>query len=264
MNDVWTQYYTQNDPTIPALINVCEVIHYNQPPPEMPTTVTGPRKATAQVPPPILIESGASCSVVGERWLESWGKQLSFPDRIRSGRGFQSGDGPAFPIQGEMNLPVVIPKERTSDKVGRTLVLRVEVVKAVVPLLISQQALTQMQGRMDFPTFALEIPSRYTIRLTKSATGHVLLPGITTQDSLKQATRGCAQVFPLQASPMELRTLNDSEVLKIHHQLGHCSERKLLDLLKFGACEVGSLQIQRIAQKCKCHRSAHRITPPMV
>ena len=31
LNDIWAQYYAQNDPAIPALVNVCEVIHYNQP-----------------------------------------------------------------------------------------------------------------------------------------------------------------------------------------------------------------------------------------
>ena len=137
-------------------------------------------------------------------------------------------------------------------------------VKAVAPLLISQQALTNMQGRMDFPTFTLELPNRVTIRLAKSATGHVLLHGIIKQKTLVQLTRDRVQVFHAQQAIAELRKFTDDEVLKTHLQVGHCSEKQLVGLLKFGGCKVDPMQIQRIAHNCNCQRSAHRIAPPVV
>ena len=42
--------------------------------------------------------------------------------------------------------------------------------------------------------------------------------------------------------------MSDSDVLKIHQKLGHCSEKKLADLVKFGGRKVGPLQIHRVAK----------------
>ena len=224
----------------------------------------GAWRTTTPVPPPILIDSRASCSGVGEKWLESWGPELQFHERIRSGREFRFGDGPAFPSQGEMNLPILIPKERTCEKVSHTLIFRVGVVKAVVPLVISHQALGNMQGRMDFSAYTRELPGRFTILLTKSSTGHVLLPGIVNRQILSRPTREYPLAFPAQQTMADRKSLTDDEVLKIHQQLGHCSEKQLVDLLKFGGCKVDARQIQRITQRCQCQRSVHRITPPVV
>ena len=264
INDVWAQYYSQNDPTAPALINVCHTIHFQQPEIVDHSRVKTRERQKSTAPPPILIDSGASCSVVGEKWLTSWGKTLSFPSRIHSDREFRFGDGPPFPSRGEMNLPITIPKERASDKQSHVLTSRVDVVASMVPLLISQQALTHLQGRIDFSTFNLEIPDRFTIRLTKSSTGHVLLPGIIDQGGLTQARTVHQQVFPVQQLEGGLRKLRDEEVGKIHQQLGHCSDKQLLDLLKFGGCRADPQQVKRVMHKCNCQRSVHRIAPPVV
>lgn len=161
-----------------------------------------------------------------------------------------------------MDLPISIPNERTIGKMSHSLTFRVDVAKAIAPLLISKQALTHMQGRMDFSTFTLEIPNQFDILLTKSSTGHVLPPGIINQTVLPQVTRECRHVCPVRKTPAEIRHLSDAEVLKIHQQLGRFEEKQLVDLRKFGGCKVDSLPTQRIPQKCNCQRSAHRITPP--
>ena len=118
-----------------------------------------------------------------------------------------------------------------------------------------------MEGRVDFPTFASDLPGRFIIRLAKSPTGHVLLPGMITEKTLRQAGQKSAQVFLAQHATTERRKLADAEVLKIHQQLGHCSERQLAGLLKFGRWQVDSLLIQRIARRCNFQRSVRRITP---
>ena len=263
-NDVRAQYYAQPEPNTPAYINVCHEIHFQQPkscsrPPEDHTP-----KSSLKVPPPILIDSGSSRSVVGEQWLLSWGKDLNWPSRNHSAREFRFGDGPPMPSLGELNSPISIPAERTNDGRNHILTFRVDVVEALVPLLISQQALTNMQGRIDFSKFTLGIPNRRTVWLTKSSTGHVLLPGIINSAVLLTPKREQIQVFPAQQIVDGKRALKDEQVRKIHRQLGHCSERQLLDLLKFGGCKAGTKQVSRVTQRCGCHRSAHRITPPAV
>ena len=72
------------------------------------------------------------------------------------------------------------------------------------------------------------------------------------------------QVFPAMHEPRPQRYLKDEEVIKIHRQLGRCSEKQLVDLLKFGGCRADSKQITRIMKKCNCQRSVRRITPPVV
>ena len=141
---------------------------------------------------------------------------------------------------------------------------RVDVVRAVVPMLVSQQALTLLKGKMDFSNFTLEITGHYTIRLAKSSTGHVLLPGMIAQESMNHSKTLNVQVFPMQRTTPELRVLTDSQILKIHRQLGHCSDKQLTDLLNFGGCKVNPVQIRRVSARCNCQRSVHRITPPAV
>ena len=264
INDVWAQYYTQSEHNSPAFINVRYEIHFQQPQPCSRASNSPVTEATLKVPPPILIDSGASCSVVGEQWLLSWGKDLIWPARSPNSREFRFGDGPPMPSLGELNLPIMIPEARTNDNKNHVLTFRVDVVAAVVPLLISQQALANVQGRMDFSRFTLEIPNRCTIWLIKSPTGHVLLPGIVSADSLLTPPKEQIHVFPAQQMNNGKRALKDEQVRKIHQQLGHCSEKQLLDPLKFGDCKADAKQVSRVTQRCGCQRSVHRITPPVV
>ena len=78
INDVWTQYYAQYDPKTPALINVCHTIHFNQPKGRDRPTSHTEGKSDGRTPPPILIDTGASCSAVGKNGLRP-GETISFP-----------------------------------------------------------------------------------------------------------------------------------------------------------------------------------------
>ena len=259
MNDIWAQYYAHGEGSTTNLVNVCHTIHLN-----LPESHTPGKRESRNLPPPILIDSGASCSVVGQKWIDSWGRHLNWPKRIASSREFRFGDGPPFASQGEMHLPILIPKERTSDSLNHILTFKVDVVAALIPMLISQQALSHMEGKMDFSRFTLELPGLCTIQLTRSSTGHVLLPGFINQDSLDYQIPSQHHLFPMQQTTLPLRQLTDAEVLKIHQQLGHCSEKQLLDLLRFGKCKADATQVSRITRRCNCQRSVHRITPPVV
>ena len=262
INDVWAQYYAQYDPSTPATIRVFHTIHFNRPK-NAHRSGDSLGNTGGSAPLPILIDSAASCSVVGEKWIDARGKDLNLPPRIRIDREFRFGDGSPFRSLGDMALPIIIPKARASDRNDHLMVFQVDIVKAVVPLSISQQALTHMQGKMDFSTFTLELPAQYSIQLAKSSTGHVLLPGIVGHESLSLAMKERHQLFPMRQTVIELRRRTDSEVLKIHQQLGHCSEKQLVGLLRFGRCKVDMSQIRRATQRCGCERSARRITPPV-
>ena len=109
INDVWAQYYSQYDPTVPSMINVCHAIRWNQPKGYARPTTEPLRKGCGPMPPPILIDSGASCSAVGGKWIESWVNNLTSPERIHIDREFRFGGGSPLKIIGEMNLSIAIP-----------------------------------------------------------------------------------------------------------------------------------------------------------
>ena len=227
------------------MAHVCELIHRSQILPVNDHTLFTAQHERGPATPPILIDSGASCSVVGENWLLPCGANLSYPAANRSDREFRFGEGPLLPSLGETAHPIRIPNGRVIDSLDHTLAIRVDVVKAVFPLLISQQALTHVRASMGFSKFTLEIPGNFAIRLTKSSDGRALLPGIITQEKVSHAVASEARVFPMQQTVLELKRLTDSEVLKMHRQLGHCSERHLIGLFKFGGCKIDPSQIHR-------------------
>ena len=116
-----------------------------------------------------------------------------------------------------------------------------------------------------FSKFTLELSGRFTIMLTKFAACHALFPGTITKESRSQSSLPPVPIFTIQHSTTEGRKLTGAEVLKIHQQLGPCSEKQLAELLKFGHCVSDSPQIQRINHRCNCQRSVpeslHRRCP---
>ena len=264
INDVWAQYYSQfHDST--EMIGMCteandllkcestvEIWHTNVGPP-FPDL------------PPILIDSGASSSVVGMKWIQSW-RGFKTPILEKNHKEFHFGDGPACPSKGECGIKLVIPKRFVSTKKDCVMIIQVDIVDAVVPMLIAQTALSNMKGKLDFDKYRLELPSGISIMLIKSPSGHVLLPAYPLNESPTWAVslnKGLA--FPVQQrTNEETRTLTDAQLRKIHLQLGHCSPQQLTELVKFGKYKVPQEQIERIHRQCGCKRSVHRITPPVV
>ena len=153
----------------------------------------------------------------------------------------------------------------TSDQLSRALAFRVDVSNAMSPMLLSQQALTRVRGCVNSPNCALELPGLFTAQLTTSSAGHVLSPGIITREALARSCKSVTlPVCPIRQPPSESRKLTDAELLKIHQQLGHCSEKQLAELLKSGRCKVDTMQMRRITHRRNCQRSAHRVTHPVV
>ena len=274
INDVWAQYYAQYHESPLNTVAVCSTKEH------MGQTSSNPfaimMAETSRKPgelPPILIDSGASSTVVGEKWFASW-KGFKIPNLTKSRKEFHFGDGPAYPSLGTCQLNLIIPHKFTNQKQEQRLVIQVDVVAAVVPLLISQNALARMAGRLDFAQNTLELPSGLIITLIKSPSGHILLPAAPVShlewspftpliDGAFSMTR--KDTFPTNAAEScPLRKLSDEQVRKVHIQLGHCSQRQLIELLKFAQCQVNIEQISRIHAKCGCVRSVHRITPPVV
>ena len=274
INDVWAQYYAQFHEA-PSMTAVCSTIESVPGEIQLSPIAIMMAKTNRQDDdlPPILIDSGASSSVAGMKWFQSW-KGFALPTLSKSQKEFHFGDGPAYPSLGTCQLNLVIPEKFTNQKKKYMLVIQVDVVAAVVPMLISQTALSRMAGKIDFADYRLELPTGIVIHLMKSPSGHILLPAAPVSQmnvgpfvARIEGTFSMTQrdAYPIiQADPNTLRKLSDEQIRKIHIQLGHCSQRQLIELLKFGRCQVNQEQINRIHTKCGCTRSVHRVTPPVV
>ena len=127
------------------------------------------------------------------------------------------------------------------------MIIQVDIVDAVVPMLIAQTALSNMEGKLDFANYRLELPSGVKIMLIKSPSGHILLPAFPLNESPPWAvTLNKGLAFPVQQRiNEEARTLTDAQLRKIHLQLGHCSPQQPTELVKFGRYKVSSGQIER-------------------
>ena len=107
VNDVWSQYYSQfHDST--EMIGMCTETScpmQSEPPVEIWHTNVGPPFPDL---PPILIDSGASSSVVGIKWIQSW-RGFTIPRLKKNQKEFHFGDGPACPRKGEFGIKLNIP-----------------------------------------------------------------------------------------------------------------------------------------------------------
>ena len=275
INDVWAQYYSQFHEPATNVIAVrstresCDSTSTLSP-------ITILMAQTNRKPddlPPILIDSGASSTVVGKRWFQSW-KGFAMPALNTSHKEFHFGDGPARPSLGTCQLNLIIPAKFTSQNKEYVLVIQVDVAEALVPMLISQNALSRMAGKIDFANYTLELPSGLLIHLIKSPSGQILLPAAPVSrmkcDPFIPRIDGAFSMTQKDTFPVAIteshpfRKLSDEQVREIHVQLGHCSQRQLIELLKFAQCQVNLDQINRVHNKCGCIRSVHRITPPVV
>ena len=215
INDVWAQYYTRYHDS-PNVIGVCKVMTPTARTSESPiSSVMHATQTRVAHQPPILIDSGASSSVVGMKWLQSW-NHFVIPKLRPNQKDFHFVDGPACRSLGEFDMDIELPTGVTNKSQPLILTIRVDVVSAVVPMLIAQPALVGMAGKLDFHTLLLELPQKLTIQLKKSPSGHILLPG----KPVNQKSRNTLQINPdveypaSQSMSNTVRILSDDQVEK--------------------------------------------------
>ena len=126
--------------------------------------------------PPILLDSGASWSVAGESWTKSRGLATP-PPKKNSDLEFLLGDGPEFPSLCELVLIIRANKGFLNIDTNICLLYRIDIVRDSDPLLISLNSLVEMHRVMDFSEFASATRGPTIIKLHRSPSGHILLPG---------------------------------------------------------------------------------------
>ena len=112
INDVWAQYYTRYHDS-PKMIGVCNVTTPTVKVIESQSSTVMHATQTHTHQPPILIDSGASSSVVGMKWLQSW-NQFVIPKFRPNQKEFHFGDGPACRSLGDFDMNIELPSGVTN------------------------------------------------------------------------------------------------------------------------------------------------------
>ena len=158
-NDPWAAYYTQEcaprawvtfwadtrsiyDATSP-LAQKHDIWHGNDES-MIPSIGKSPPHA-----PHILIDSGASGTVVGKKWLDQWAKGAELI-LTRSSRPFRFGDGIERPSLGPCIFPITIEAGHTNQTKALVVNVLADVVLSDVPLLISKKTSVATQGKLNF------------------------------------------------------------------------------------------------------------------
>ena len=131
-------------------------------------------------------------------------------------------------------------------------------------MLIPHESLCHMKGIIDFEACNLQIPNIGKFDLIKTESGHLMIQwGRPSQETIRalkhkgRATYFAEMKIPVKISPNE-------DIVKIHVQLGHCSENTLISTIRAAQMHCELPVIQAVLVKCGCQTAVQRITLPVV
>ena len=170
-----------------------------------------------------LVDSGASRTVCGEKWLEEYILCLSDDDQLAvsyfsTNSIFKFGDGQSIQAKQGVKIPAYI---------GDTRVFIVtDVIEKDLPLLLSKRFMKNGKFQLDFDNDTLHANGK-SIPLHTTHSGHYLLP-LTKKTQLIHNLDGSDKIV-LTVSTNK----SDFEIAqKLHRQFAHPTKDKLLKLVK--------------------------------
>lgn len=163
-----------------------------------------------------VLDSACSSTVCGHTWLSNYIDSLSENERdqvkrVDSTRIFKFGGGTRLHSDGEYSLPATI--------VGKKVVIKTDVVKSDVPLLLSKSAMKTAKVKLNLEDDSAEILGKEVV-LNCTSSGHYCVP-------LVEELPVCAVELDKMSLPERNKTL-----LKLHKQFAHPGSKRLIALLK--------------------------------
>ena len=125
-----------------------------------------------------VIDSGATNTVVGKTWIESFFQSSAKPMIEGISKSFKFGDSRSFDSLGVILMPVNLSG---FDALGKKPCkmrcdLRADIVAANIPLLVSRQSLKFMHSTINFTSDELIIDCKMIVPLKLAPNGHLVLP----------------------------------------------------------------------------------------
>ena len=171
-----------------------------------------------------VIDSGASKTVCGEKWLKWYLQTLSNADRravysYDSDNTFVFGNGKHFSSPKIVAIPVYLGKMRIT--------LLTDVVSTDIPLLISRETLQKTNAQIDFKQNKI-IMLGEEVDVVISHSGHYCLPLTRLPDIENKHTSRVLFSFKFDNDPKT----DYKKVVKLHRQFCHPKPDALYDLIK--------------------------------
>ena len=167
----------------------------------------------------IVIDCGATRSVVGIEWLKDFMELLSNDERKRikqrrNNRFFRFGNAVRYPSRLEVSIPITLGRLKTT--------IQVSLVDAKIPLLVGAPDMKRLGMTVNFERDKVFISqTKEYLDLKKNSNGHLTLP--LTLTPMAEDTHEILQ----------MRECNEKDkkekIKKVHHIFGHPKERTLKD-----------------------------------
>ena len=169
-----------------------------------------------------LLDSGASKTVCGRSWLNSYVDSLSEIDRLKLKRKssesvFRFGDGNKVGSSEIVTIPATLG--------SRDITISTDVVDKDIPLLLSKKAMKDVGMNLNFETDTVTLFGE-DIKLRCTTSGHYSLPLTSNCQALDLGE-------PLSENILSCTNLDDKMMVakKLHRQFAHPPVKRLLKLL---------------------------------
>ena len=209
-----------------------------------------------------ILDSGASSSVAGKKWLDSYVTGL--PDKAQkqieyenSNARFKFGSGKQFPSLSRAKIPAFVG--------SRKVMISTDIVNTDIPLLLSKNAMKRAETEINFLTDTVKMfGEEQEVIVTTS--GHYALPLNNTNEILRRMEK--QEDIKVNLLAESNKQDNDKIALKLHSQFGHPPKAKLVDLLRrAGKGEDKELvrSLERVEDECQiCQQYAKPSPRPVV
>ena len=169
-----------------------------------------------------LLDCGCTKTVSGEFWIKEYLNNLPEEDKKnvqeeRSDSRFRFGDGHECKSMKRLIIPVRIGKKKY--------LLRVEVVKEEIPLLLSKPSMKSLKMNLDLENDLVVIDNE-VIKLTCTTSGHYRLPLTPFDVDACNITLHAIDFDKLDVKQKKVKAY------KLHRQFGHASGDKLVKLVE--------------------------------
>ena len=209
-----------------------------------------------------MIDSGASATVCGVEWYQSWCNDREMQKLMPSDKQFKFGDGKIFKSLGHVILAVKVPANNGGEITFRLLT---DVVAGKVPLLISHGSLCRAKCVLDFNKSELMCDGK-PVALKVTPRGHIYLPMLPSVDAqnLKRVLVMNDEDNKCNLFPVETEKLDLIQLKRLHIQLGHASTNTMLRILSQAKLDTSTDALGKMIKSCGCDQTKFGYQRPLI
>ena len=209
----------------------------------------------------IILDSGATSTVVGRSWMQEYVKNKLKPPILKSSKSFRFDDSSRHCSMGSVKLEFEVDS-MSGDKGNVRLICMVEadIVNCDVPLLISRTALTRVAGILNFGDNSLLVNGKYRIGLKQYGDGHLGFQVATHERTEQQKRETLAMYSAEEMSPVvsEEEGAEEcvaSEQIRKRYVLAHLDLINVMKMLRMAKEMFEGEMVRAEVGKCLCKSS---------